>query len=160
MWAPKMPNKERGFWGGENWFQEWEGEKKGGKFSFSSCKDDFFFNFWRLWISYLHGVGNTGIDHKMVCHMPYMLLYIVTRILRQRCLSCCASSSPWSWWKQWRTWEKVHVLQHVRARRAWMKMHICCPLGVSLGLPCHPKKSRPCLSSMSTFKNSMHFLSI
>ena len=57
-----------------------------------SCNDKFkTFRIEKSQFAYLHVVGNTGIDHKMVCHMAYMLLYIVTRILRQRCLQCAAS---------------------------------------------------------------------
>ena len=82
-----MPNKERGF--------EVQGKIEIDlgfrKFTLDICNDKFKTFFRRKSEAYLHVVGNTGIDHKMVCHMPYMLLYIVTRILRQRCLQCAAS---------------------------------------------------------------------
>ena len=74
---------------------------KKGNIGMHSCNDKFkTFRIEKSQFAYLHVVGNTGIDHKMVCHMAYMLLYIVTRILRQRCLLSwllCASLL-WSWW--------------------------------------------------------------
>ena len=82
-----MPNKERGF--------EVQGkiEIDLGFRKYWNCNPAMINSrlFRRKSEAYLHVVGNTGIDHKMVCHMPYMLLYIVTRILRQRCLQCAAS---------------------------------------------------------------------